>query len=42
MFGVPANDDAGTDSLANGYVALTFPHMWGNPFKSCPSSATLN
>jgi hypothetical protein len=42
MFGVPENDDAGTDSLANGFVAVHFPAMWGSPFKSCPTSATLN
>jgi len=42
MFGVPENDDAGTDSLANGFAALHFPAMWGMPFKSCPTSASLS
>lgn len=40
-FMVPENDDAGTDSLANGFAALHFPPMWGLPFKACPTSASL-
>lgn len=43
MFMVPENDDAGTDSLENGFAALHLPAMWGMgmTFKSCPTSASL-